>query len=320
MLNLNDHVLAVSEETFSLYLFPKYGKVTEWTDELIKGFFKDFLLMNKKSLELYFDDADKVLEELLSIENRKIDYLKMLEELQMRFFPLKDKSNVNTIIDKQIDYSFHLKHLQRVFKSSKIVVLVRDPRDNVEACIRRKMGRSMSVAYQAALWKSHYIEFLNYLDNEDFLAVKYEDMILKPKETLVMVCDHLSIPFEEKMLEHEGVFEQLIGSRAEQLDPQFESEIRKFHDGLLSPKDSSKIGKYKKAFSDSEIATIEMITGDVAGRYGYHFSSPPVSISVKDRCLMLLAELDRSWLLKFYYRIPVFVKLWLKKGKKDIHR
>lgn len=318
MMNLNEAVLAVSEETFSYYLFPKYGDVRNWSDDLIKEFFSDFLLMHKKSLELYFDDSDKVLDNLLQVENRDIGYHDMVKILQFNFFPLKEKSLVKCVVDKQIDYTFHLKTLMKRFPSSKYVILVRDPRDNVEACIRRKMGRSMSVVYQAELWNSHYREFLPYLDDDRFLMVRYEDVITDSETVLRGVCNHLGISFSPDMVNHEGVFEDLLQSKSDKLDSNFETNIRKFHKGLLSPKDKSKIGKYKDVFSVSEIRKIEASTNELAKKFGYEIPKVHEPFSIKEKCLAILANADRNWLLKLYSHIPVSLKLALKKRKANL--
>lgn len=317
MLNKSETVLSVSEETFSLYLYPKYAKVKFWNDKVIKNFYNDFLLMNKKSLELYFSNKETVLNRLLSLENRNFGYEEMCKYIHLNFIPLKEKSLINTIIDKQIDYTFHISTLLERFPNSKITVLTRDARDNVEACVRRKMGKSLDICYQATLWNDHYIETLPYLNDSRFLFVKYESLILDSVDTMQRISAHFNIPFKMDMVEHEGGFEELLESQSSKLNEGFEEKIRDFHAGLLSPKNKDKIGAYARVFTQEQILKVNSITSDVSRKLGYSIKGEICTFDQNEKKEIAKAHRDRRDILRLYMKLPVWVKLLAKRLRRE---
>jgi hypothetical protein len=312
MLNSSNEALAVAEETFSLYLFPKYGNIKKWNDELLLSFFEDFVLMSKKNLDLYFTNVDSARSEFLKLTERECDYLQICIHLYKLFFPNKIKDNVNVFVDKQIDYLFHLDQVQKVFSKSKYVVLVRDPRDNIEACIRRGLGNS-NIRYQAYLWNLYYQKVSTKICDDNFLLVKYEDLILRPEKTLKLICKHISVDYSKSMLDYRRGVKELLAFQDGQVEEGFKKEFASFHEGLTKTLDSSKIGSYVNYFSEEELSVIANIVAVNAKDFGYEIEVIKNKWSLKDFWWKTRATIGKKWLLNFYGFLPVKLKLLIKK-------
>jgi hypothetical protein len=79
-----------------------------------------------------------------------------------------------------------------VFPDSKVIHLVRDPRDVVLSF----MGRGRTVLSGADFWLACVSAIQNYRQDERVLEIRYEDLILKSEEVLEKVCRHLNVRFD----------------------------------------------------------------------------------------------------------------------------
>lgn len=320
MLNQLDKVLSPSEEPFLLYFHPRYHKVTKWTKEIKKQFLDDFVLMHERNIDLYFYPYEKALSNLCELDE-DMTYLEFCKAFYFQFLNGKDKSAVNTIVDKQLKYTFYISEIQQISPESKFVFLVRDPRDNVLTCQKRKLGRHLNTPYQASYWNNYFnnatAERLN--DENRFILVKYEDLVLHSERELKRICNFLSLSYSEKMLDFHSSFNEFIDRNKTGVDKDFMHNLKDFHSGLRKPVDSSKIGIWKKA-EEKDIKTIENITYSTAKKLGYEFDKPKSSLSLSDKYYVWLGTMQKKRLLKIYLKIPFGIKLWIKKIRKPYRK
>jgi len=320
MLNQLDNVLSPSEEPFLLYFHSKYGRTTIWGNKIKKQFLDDFLLMHERNFELYFYNYNVALENLYGFE-KDMTYLEFCKAFYFQFLKGKDKSQVDTIVDKQLKYPFYIDEVLKVSPDSKFVFLVRDPRDNVITCQNRKLGRHLNTAYQASHWNNYFANAtkLRLEDESKFLLVKYEDLVIHPEQELKTICSFLDITFNEKMLDFHSSFNNFIDSNKEGVDKEFMHNLKDFHSTLRKPLDSSKIGLWKKE-DPSKIQLIEKVTHGVAKKMGYDFEEPNYKLSFSEKYYISLSTIQKKWLLKTYLRIPFGIKLWIKKIRKPYRK
>ncbi|MCB9188354.1 MAG: sulfotransferase [Flavobacteriales bacterium] len=314
MLNKSPNVVSVIEETFSFYLYPKYGRVDFWTDQLVEEFYQDFILLNKQSLGDYYVSKEDTLSSLLSVKDRYYDYLTMCKYLHLHF--LMQKKDASVIVDKQLEYLFFFSEMMELFPDSKIVVLTRDPRDNVEACVRRKLGKDLNVVYQSALWNDYYQEVLKYGKSERVIDVKYEDLIRYPEKVLRVVSDHFGIEYNRDMLLYSNSFSDV---KQGNIQNKYVDNMEGFQDGLTRGLDLGNIGKYKSAFTETEIRKIESVTRKNAAYFGYEFEDLGIALSLGDKLKIWKAKIQKKWLMKIYKVLPVWVKIGIKKFKRKVN-
>jgi hypothetical protein len=88
--------------------------------------------------------------------------------------------------------------IQAIYPNAKFILMVRDPRDIFNSLL--KVEWSFLFPYRKRINLFKKLIALSQLD--EVYPVKYEDLILNPKEELSKLCDFLSIDFDEKMHTH----------------------------------------------------------------------------------------------------------------------
>ena len=109
-------------------------------------------------------------------------------------------------------------------------------------------------------WKNNGENFLRLLDNSSsVILIRYEDLLLQPKETLTKVFEFLGLDFEENVLkfyesnDEPNDFLQWKSKTTQKIDPNNQ-------------------GKYKEALSEKDIAIFNELANEVLGKFGYELS------------------------------------------------
>lgn len=311
MLNLHSKIICPSEEQFALYFAKKYSQKVNWTHNDIEKYVEEFCLLFEKNIELYFSDKQTFLNNLK--QHREIlNYSRLIKLSYLHFIEMKDKSEIEVIVDKQIKYFFHLPALTALFPSAKFIVLTRDVRDNIISKKNRALNWNQNPFFLAYLWSQSYSN-INQLQNKSVLIVKFEDFIAHTESTLTKICHFLNQEFQTSMLQTDGVFNRLIDSKKERLDKQFVEKLKDFHSGLNSVPNTKKIGVYKE-MDARELQEIESICGDLLVKFDYELTEKQVkSFSFKKIYFSFLAKCYRAYLLKSYLLLPLSIKVYIKK-------
>jgi hypothetical protein len=98
---------------------------------------------------------------------------------------------------------------------------------------------------------------------DQYLEVRYEDLVADPRRELTRVCSFLGIDYVEEMLTHE--------SGAALIDTGY-------HDRVAKPVDDKAVSKWKEILTPEELALVEEKVGPLLDEYGYPRLSglPPV--------------------------------------------
>mgnify|MGYP000919677054 FL=1 len=319
MLNQNATVISPSEEPFMVYFEKKYHEKKVWTKEDITKFLNAFWLMHEKNLEYYFSTFNVALDSMLKLsENRKLDYVDFCKNMYLQFLPHKDKTQVSTIVDKQLKYCFYIKSLFNLSPKSKIIFITRDPRENVIRCQKRKIGKVLNTAYQAQIWNEYFknIALAKKYFGKQCLVIKYENLVESPVPTLQKICNHLETQYNDSMLNFDQSTARFLDKKTkDKTNVKFGEKIADFHSSLIKPLDKNKIATWKHHESQSDIRLIEKITNKVATELDYNFSSPAYKLGLMDNLMIVLAKWNKTYLLKFYLVIPLDIKLMIKRIK-----
>ena len=310
MLNLHSKIICPSEEQFALYFAKKYSQKVNWTDSDIEKYVEEFYLLFEKNSDLYFSDKQTFLNNLK--QHREIlNYSRLIKLSYLHFIEMKDKSEIEVIVDKQIKYFFHLPALIALFPTAKFIVLTRDVRDNIISKKKRALNWNQHPFFLSYLWSQSYSN-IDKLQNKSVLIVKFEDFITHTESTLMKICHFLNQEFQASMLQTEGVFNRLIESKKERLDKQYVEKLKDFHSGLNSVPNTKKIGVYKE-MDASELRDIESICGDLLEKFDYELTEKQKnSFSFKKIYFSFLAKCYRAYLLKFYLLLPLSTKVYIK--------
>jgi len=176
-----------------------------------------------------------------------------------------ERQGVSVVMDKSQDSVTDFEELIRLFPEIMFLDIVRDPRAQVAS-----MNRSILYDFDSTLNAIRWAESREWVDKIDaaypsrLRTFRYEDLVTEPEHTLRAICEFLSIPFHEDMLDISLSNE---AAHMSALSPLWETNS--------SPPDPSRIHRYQHQdqLSQEEIMVIENITLPWMDRYGYecHF-------------------------------------------------
>jgi hypothetical protein len=130
------------------------------------------------------------------------DFLGEIREFVLRLYAKAAGGDVRYFLDKTPRYSMVIEDIIQLFPEAKIIFLWRNPLSVVS---------SLTEAWQHGAWDMYRNEYHLFLGLANLIAayqkygsracaVRYEDLVLNPKDTLQRVFAYLEIPFDSEVL------------------------------------------------------------------------------------------------------------------------
>lgn len=315
MLNGNPHISAAPENNFILF-----GKnlSTLSGSNLITEFKTLFTLNHNHTQSIWKPDLSFL--EKYQTPEENLTYQQLCTEVYLHNNPTKDKNQIQVFVDKNPIYSLYIKDLIMLFPKAKFIVLSRDYRDNIVS--RRKHARgtistiSKLMVSLGASWRLYYKSILKEekkIPNQ-FIRVRYEDIVEQPKETLLKITSFLNISFDEKMLH---THENSIMTKFESLDlpKAAKDKIYEMHNRLNMPLNSEHINYWKDKFSKQDLILLETICSSAAKEFNYASFSQPTSIEIIWAYSRIIIAYPFFWLSVIVYYLPYYhLPFKIKKG------
>jgi hypothetical protein len=139
----------------------------------------------------------------------------------------------------------HVPFFDRLFPGCKLILMIRDPRDTF-ASSKAALGYNVHNAVGA--WEKSLLDGLlaeSWLGPARVRQLKYEDLVMAPRECLQNLCTFLGVEYEEAMLSyHHSDAAKAVAQLGH-------------HKKLLRPVFTSSIGRYRHVLTREEIATVE---------------------------------------------------------------
>jgi hypothetical protein len=248
------------ECAFIIRLYPKYGKITNWTEQQIISFYKD--LTQYPKFHFWVVDNEKLKADLLHCEgNYSYSHLCKIVYLNFKsFFP---KNEIKLLGDKNPSYSFNTKKLLQLFPDARFIHITRDYRDNVISIINAKFESPVysSLAYR---WKYCNKQVLKQkkLTPERFYTIRYEDLVADHEHYLKDICKFLDIDFSPEMLNYHANLDKMLATYPQEL-------INLHHKSLLNPINADKIYAWKHILTDKQIKICDTVVGSFAEENRY---------------------------------------------------
>lgn len=132
-----------------------------------------------------------------------------------------------------------------IWPQSKYIFLNRDPRDVARSCVQ--MGWNGTAWGASSIWNKAFDswqELGNTISAEQKLELRFEDLVSRPEQVLVRICDFLAISYDPSMMNIEG-------------------------DTTYSRPSSKEARSWRDSASENEIAQVESRIGDRLIRSGY---------------------------------------------------
>ena len=267
MLTCHPEVVIPPEGHFFLWLEAKFGEkdfpetAQQFIDELVTTKKFETWGIKKQALqELFSECAPQKFRDAVAL-------------VYCSYGILKGRSEFRYWGDKNKLWKDKLHSVLRYFPNSKFVHIVRDGRD-VACSIKELSAREMhtfkygprmpdNIYNIAEHWATNVTFIQKYiatLQPNQHITVRYEDLILSPRQTLTEVAGFLQLEFSESMLDYAR------RNRDEKLEPEETMQWKLKLNGEL---EKANIGKFQSLLTEHEVAIFEKRCEEILKYYGY---------------------------------------------------
>ena len=184
---------------------------------------------------------------------------------------LKEAETIELFIDKNPIYSYYLPELLELFPDSKIVWMLREPKDNCISRAKYNIQSFKNYGYLAHWWNetNQQIAKQALAHPDRFLLVHYDAMVQQPKEWVEKICSFLEIQFTDDMLAFEKKKDERIQqfvksakARDGELKEDYAKQKAAMWENLQKPINSSKVKQWEKELNQKQIETVDYYTKD----------------------------------------------------------
>ena len=177
--------------------------------------------------------------------------------------------------DKTPGYALHLDAIRRLLPESRFVHLIRDGRDVAVSVRGLWFSRERGVGEIARDWRERILAARTQGQGaEDYLEVRYEDLVTEPGRELERVCRFVDLPYEPTMLEawrgaptrlaEHGPGYERSGAIVVEREARLRQQV-----SVTRPIDPSFVGGWRERLTAGEKAEFEQEAGDLLEALGY---------------------------------------------------
>lgn len=318
MLMMHEQVVFTSEEVFPIILRQKYRSIKSWTTKTIQQYCDDFVLMSEGKLYPLFAGKEVLKQLLLKFQNQ-LNYERVIRLSYLAFGINKDVSKITHIVDKQLRYYLSRYYLQ-LFPNAKVLLLVRDPRDNVYSKYNRahRKGIFKNTCLYIYTWKEAFQTYFNVLQKSKnpFLIVNYEKLINESTDTLKNISNFLDLPYTSKFFDYPSITQEFFENIQ---DPKLKDHFFITHKSLTQPISPQKVNEWKHNIHQPEIAHLInatwTMTQELAKQLNYqsHNDFKPIHLSCWKTQLKVKFNHISSFI--YFHFVPYFIKRLIKVKK-----
>lgn len=273
MLNAHSELAIPYESNFMVHCYNKYGLTPD--------------LSKKEDLEALIDEIlsgrvvarwdPAVKKEDLDYSNCK-DLPGLINEIYRCYAKKKGKSIWG---DKTPNYTRYIYVLNRIFPNAKYVHIIRDGRDVALSLIQKPWGPS-NFPTALGLWKEIVTlcqAQLAMLPTDQYLELRFEDLVKDPEHHLKQICSLLEVDFEEGMISSfSGEWEKL---------PEV---VKKIHTNLQGGPTETQCFKWRNALSGPDQAIAYEVAGNLLARHNYDVSVTNHKLKIVKKMYYRIAE------------------------------
>lgn len=242
----------------------------------------------KKIIDFWYDQKTRIRDlgldksEVLTLA-KKLGVESPLDLFTAQLTLYRKQRDKRIIGEKTPRHILQEEEILNAYPKAKIITMFRDPRAASYSEIKADFG-SPSVAVTTRRWRK-YVEMHERLQRElpsnQYMMLRYSDLIADVPGVLQSICDFLGVKFEETMLEYYKRDE--IG---------FAEGEKSWKEGTLKPIQKNKNEEWKSALKDWQIALIEDTAGKYLQKLGYRENGK--SLSIVKKLFFQCVDLGRS--------------------------
>ncbi len=202
----------------------------------------------------YLQNLGLDLRRLLDESSKPVDFYR---RAMRRYAEGKDKAFVGDKDPKNLE---HLKTLRRYFPGALVIHVYRDPRAVVASRLKAEWSKDSPLWQHILAYKAQWGYMTDHagLFGGDYIAVKYEELVSRPKDELRRILEKLGLEFEERMLEFFRSSDEVV-----------KGEEMNWKENLYHPVMTENIDKWRRELSEQQRRRIESALDPEMARCGY---------------------------------------------------
>ena len=260
-----------------------------WPNDATDFLFKMVQARGKKSVPENYNFEKKEIHKYLSEKSPTVKSI--LNSITEQY---AIKHNKVRWIEKTPRHLLYLHKIRMYLPDSKIIRIVRDPRDTALSIVKAPWGWApRNVVGAISMWR--YLDDCSstFFDSDsNSFTVKYEDLILSPEKELTAICSFIGEKFETNMLQTNNTYSH-VNSIAEDWKKK-----------VAQPIDKSRAEVWLREFSSEEKTISENLVGDRLIRYDYPiFNNKSEYIKAAPIDVFFKSTLALKFLVNNNYRI-----------------
>ena len=175
-----------------------------------------------------------------------------------------EKTDITMVGDKSPDYFMQPELVKRITSEHKLIYSIRDPRAIYRSIVmhegsteKEKQERWSSLGFNFRTWR-------DVLENDNLIAVRYEDLVDRPSETMSGVYKHLELADSQRFLEP---FERKFPSRfLWKTAVDWESGIRKQFD-------AKRVDSWRSDLNQEQLEFVKRdpVASEIMSRFDYEW-------------------------------------------------
>ena len=265
-LMINNHPrLAVPHETgFMTALYPKLSQYGDLRDRENA----DRLLAEIERHQLVVR-GEHIPDRIAVMEKRITSYASLIDAIMGTYAERHGKQRWG---DKTPFYTADIDILWKIFPSAKFIHLVRDGRD-VLLSQRKIEWLSNNLPRLAQDWQYKTLtchKVGTVLGPNQYLELRYEDLVESTESTLRRICDFLEEDFAPSMLTYHEAAQEIVPG-----------ESLKWHTNSVQAPAPEKLYRWKTDLKTAERILYEQYAGDALNRFGYELEGRQSSLMSK---------------------------------------
>jgi hypothetical protein len=266
MISSHSKISIPPESGFLVWWYEKYK---DWSkqDSSDEAKIDKYLADLKTSKKIETWNLDYVRMKNLILAEQPANYAELSSLVYYSYSLIRNK-NISIWGDKNNYYIAHLQELKEIYPNAFFIHIIRDGRDvacsylniaQLDSSSPYKPKLPYEIAQIAHEWSGNNLKirnFMEWLEPEKKLTVKYEDLIESPADHLQSVCKFLALPYEEAMMNFHNT----------------EKEPEAFIDWkkkTMEKPDPTNKNMYLNFLTHAEIGLFNQHAADVLNLYGY---------------------------------------------------
>ncbi len=237
-----------------IHFFDEICKVMEGRETQINNI-TDFV--NNTLIKAYhvnlLPKRDAVLDKVkVKLSNTRFNGVDLYTAMMKSFAELESKRRYGEKTNENIRY---IDELFSIFPQSKIIHIVRDPRDVVSSMMSMPWA-SNDILANTLRWRAELSNMQTYKEDDRIFEIRYEDLIQNPEQICRSICDFIGEPFSPKMLEFDRKAKDYI------VNEPWKERTGKSLDNAAKQ-------RWKRDLTSWQVCVLQALVGGLMKSYGY---------------------------------------------------